>query len=391
MPSITPLQKAAFDGLDALHVGQLMLHYISRKPISEWYSPIIDQINKILQKEEITGKQAEITKHYILATLEIYLFTDKTCLPDIAEYFDEGDGDETPNDNKINEQLTEYNMKFTLAMLLAIAHENGVDKDFILQVAEDLMNDKVLALSTMPVFLLYQLTERCYAFEYPDAPLGFYHELVSCEIIKCKKYSRKIDKYTKESNSELSLLFIRAGLIFEFKMLQRSLDIMKYRKDNMTIILPKINSSMSNTNRKIIANFYKRFIDAYILEERLDTCWVFQCKEHVSKANAERLFKIMSKFYFQERIFGGTQGRWLGTLGAFDIKHYHREKPELAIYYEANNSHTISEKVKSKFSDYGFSVSARSLYLRHKEIREDIYPIIKKYYRDLQKIGNTNL
>lgn len=44
-------------------------------------------------------------------------------------------------------------------------------------------------------------------------------------------------------------------------------------------------------------------------------------------------------------MFGGTQGSWLGTLGAFDIEVSRWVEPELAIYYECDNSLTISEKL----------------------------------------------
>ena len=88
----------------------------------------------------------------------------------------------------------------------------------------------------------------------------------------------------------------------------------------------------------------------------------------------------MSRFYFHKRMFDGTQGSWLGTLGAFDIEVSRWVEPELAIYYEGNNSLTISEKIRSKFMGFGFSVSARNLYLRHKTVRKNSYSKIRYYY-----------
>ena len=48
-------------------------------------------------------------------------------------------------------------------------------------------------------------------------------------------------------------------------------------------------------------------------------------------------------------MFSGTQGSWLGTLGAFDIACEHDEEPEMAIYYEEDNSRTISEEIRLKY------------------------------------------
>lgn len=99
--------------------------------------------------------------------------------------------------------------------------------------------------------------------------------------------------------------------------------------------------------------------------------------------HAEKFLKQMNKLFFHKRMFGGTQGSWLGTLGAFDIEVCRREEPEKAIYYEADNSLAISEEIKTKFSNYGFNVSARSLYLRHKVIKKDGYSKILYYYNRL--------
>lgn len=348
MPALTPIQKAAFDAIDTLHFNQILMSFVYEEPIEEWYHYILNRINGELQKKGIAGKQAEIAKHYILANLEIHLSVDNKYLLYMAETFKKNNIGDVSYSKETTKKTVEHEINFSFAYLSFIADKNGIDSEFVNQVVDDLINDEVV-LSTMPFFIKYRLTECCYAFEYPDAPIGFYHELVSHDIIPCDKYSPNIDKNVKESGSELSLLFIRAGLLFEFRMLQRT-----------------IRAMMS--------------IDISKLDKRVTTYVAFQCNEHVSEMGAEKLLKNMSKFYFHKRMFSGTQGSWLGTLGAFDIEASRWDEPNKAIYYEADNSLTISEKVKSKLLDYGFSVSARSLYLRHKAIRKDNYSKIKDYY-----------
>ena len=346
MPSTTPLQKAAFDAIDTLHFGNIF-SYVRGEIVAERYHCILERINGILREKKITGKQAEINKHYILANLEIHLSIDKKkCKKNVK--------------NKINS---------VLSILSKIIDVNGIDGKFINQVVNELINDKTLSLSAMPFFIKFRLTERCYAIEYPDAAFRFYHELVSRNIILCKKYSRKANKHAPNLDSELSLLFIRAGLFFEFRMFQRAISVMMDK--NNTIAFPTLAPDVSHTERKMIADYYKRLIDVFLLEEKKITIVIFPCKEHVSETTAETLLKNMSKYYLHKRMFGGTQGRWLGTLGACELEIRYLEELNKAIYYEADNSNTISENVKLKFLNYGFNVSAKSLYLRDKKIRKE--------------------
>lgn len=379
MPATTSVQKAAFDAIDSLHFSQVVMSLICADPIAEeWYRRIFGRINSILQKAGITGKQAQIAKHYLLGALEIYLSIDSSYFSDTVEHINKGVDDGTPYNRELHGQIVEHNRNCSIAILCNIADYNGVDRDFFLQATEELVNDKVL--STMPYFIRYRLTECCYALEYPDAPLCFYRELVNFDIISCGKYSSHCDKFVKESDSELSLLFIRAGLLFEFKMLQRALPVITSLNNNRTLILPDSDLRISCSERKSIADYYKRLVDIFLLEDNPGIFVIFQCKGDVSGLNAIMLLKNMSKFYFHKRMFDGTQGRWLGTLGAFYIEVIRRVVPGAAIYCESDNSLAISEKISSRFKNAGFSVSARNLYLRHKAIRKDNYSKIRYYY-----------
>ena len=379
MPATTPVQKAAFDAIDSLHFSQVVMSFIYGEPPAEWYPRILGRINGLLQKTGITGKQAEITRHYLLAALEIYLSVDSNYFSNMAEHHKKTDAGGTPYNMVMHEQFAEHARNFSIAMLSKLARENCVDSDFLLGATEELMNDKALALSTMPYLIRYRLTECCYVLEYPDAPLGFYRELARSGVIPCAKYSPTADKIEKESHSELSLLFVRAGLLFEFKMLQRSLSVMISLQENGSIVFPALDSRTPRTDRKLIADYYKRIVDIWLLEAQPNSSISFKCNDRVSDTDAELLLKHISRFYFHKRMFGGTQGSWLGTLGAFDIELSRWEEPGIAIYYESNNKHTISDKISSKFKVYGFSISARNLYLRHKVIRKDSYSKFRHY------------
>ncbi|ELY3814265.1 hypothetical protein SMY00_004275 [Cronobacter sakazakii] len=379
MPATTSVQKAAFDAIDSLHFSQVMMSLICADPVAEeWYRRIFGRINSILQKAGITAKQAQIAKHYLLSALEVHLSIDSNYFSYTVEHNNKGVDGGAPYNRELLEQFVEHNRNYSIALLCNIADFNGVDREFFVQATEELFNDKML--STIPRFIRYRLTECCYALEYPDAPLFFYRELVSLGIVLCGKYSHHRDQFVKKSDSELSLLFIRAGLLFEFKMLQRAVQVTTSLNKNGTLVLPAADLRMPFTERKNIAAYYKRLVDVWLLEDKPGSFVVFQCKSDVSDLDVKILLKNMSRFYFHKRMFDGTQGSWLGTLGAFDIEVSRWVEPELAIYYEGNNSLTISEKIRSKFMGVGFSVSARNLYLRHKTVRKNSYSKIRYYY-----------
>lgn len=382
MPSINDKQRAAFDAIDYLHFNQVMVGFISCEPAAQWWYPRIhDAIDRKLLEAGMFGKQAEITKHYLLAYLEIYLSFDNKC---VSEMIDSEGG--AINGNPIREtnweKVFESTQKVSLSILCNIADINGVGKIFLERVAGELINDKVLALTTMPYFIRYRLTECCYALEYPDAPLDFYRELVSIGVISCSKYAFKDDVFAKKLDPRVSPQFIRAGLIFEFKMLQRSQSIVMYFNDNHVINLPVLDSKISFAERKDISNYYKRHIDTYFLEENENTFVIFPCNKNTLEESANILLEKMNKYFFHKRMFDGTQGSWLGRFGAFYIELSRGEKPGEAIYYSENNGGTISEKIKLKINEFGFRISARSLYLRHKTIKKDNYSKVN-YYIDL--------
>lgn len=152
MPATTLLQKAAFDAIDTLHFSQIIGFFCGDK-VAEQYRRIIDRINEILREKEIVGKQAEISKHYILANLEICLSIDNKFISDMVENLKENNVNNEPYDKEEYKKSVEDKKNHTLSILSIIAGENGIDGGFIKQIVEDLINDETLSLSTLPFLL----------------------------------------------------------------------------------------------------------------------------------------------------------------------------------------------------------------------------------------------
>ena len=379
MPATTPIQKAAFDVIDTLHFTQVVMSEACKDSIAEWYPRIILKINKMLREAGMTGKQAAIAKHYLLGALEIYLSVDGELSSTMAEYAEQSDTNTLFEEGANYDMSTQTASNFSLTMLYTAAENNGVQGEFIDRALEELVNDQDLELSATPYLIRYRLVECCYALEYAEAPLGFYRELVSLGIISCGKYSLNIDTYAKKYGLGVSLLFLRACLLFEFKILQRAVAVILSLKNNNTIALPSPDPRMSPLEQKNISDYYKRLVDDWFTGEGRQSFVSFQCKGDISIKDLEVFFGNINKYYLHKRMFSGTQGSWLGTLGAFDIACQHDEEPEMAIYYEEDNSRTISEEIRLKYLGYGFSVSARSLYLRYKSVKKERYSQMRYY------------
>lgn len=379
MPATTPIQKAAFDVIDTLHFTQVVMSEACKDSIAEWYPRIILKINKMLREAGMTGKQAAIAKHYLLGALEIHLSVDGELSSTMAEYAEQSDTNTLFEEGANYDMSTQTASNFSLTMLYTAAENNGVQGEFIDRALEELVNDQDLELSATPYLIRYRLVECCYALEYAEAPLGFYRELVSLGIISCGKYSLNIDTYAKKYELGVSLLFLRACLLFEFKILQRAVAVILSLKNNNTIALPSPDPRMSPLEQKNISDYYKRLVDDWFMGEGRQSFVSFQCKGDISIKDVEVFFGNINKYYLHKRMFSGTQGSWLGTLGAFDIACQHDEEPEMAIYYEEDNSRTISEEIRLKYLGYGFSVSARSLYLRYKSVKKERYSQMRYY------------
>lgn len=256
----------------------------------------------------------------------------------MAEYSEQSDTHTLFEEGTIYDKSTQKASNFNLTMLYAAAENNGVQGEFIDRADDELVNDQDLELSAIPYLIRYRLVECCYALEYKEAPLGFYRELVSLGIISCGKYYLNIDTYAKKYESGVSLLFLRACFLFEFKILQRAVAVILSLKNNHAIALPSPDPRMSPFDQKNISDYYKRLVDDWFMGEGRQSFVSFQCKGDISIRDVEVFLRNINKYYLHKRMVSRTQGSWLGTLGAFDIACEHDEEPAMAIYYEGDNS-----------------------------------------------------
>ncbi|WP_187641181.1 hypothetical protein [Escherichia coli] len=116
MPATTSVQKAAFDAIDSLHFSQVVMSLICADPVAEeWYRRIFGRINSILQKAGITGKQAQIAKHYLLSALEVHLSIDSNYFSDTVEHNNKGVDGGAPYNRELLEQFVEHNRNYSIA------------------------------------------------------------------------------------------------------------------------------------------------------------------------------------------------------------------------------------------------------------------------------------
>jgi len=220
----------------------------------------------------------------------------------------------------------------------------------------------------------------CFAIEFPNGPLLVYRELLYLEILSCAKYSVKDDCLTSSYGSKVSDLLVRAGLIFELKIMRERALYFLIGKNKRQLSLVEPAPSMTRRDKRQAADYYKKIIDEIFLDNKDSTCILFTCHSDIGKPEVEMLLKNISKFTIHKRMFNGTQASWLGTLGAFYVAMERSHKSKRAIYCECNNEGTITDVIVKRLKKFGFTMSSRSLYLRYKYVKKDNYSHIRYYY-----------
>lgn len=359
--------------IDHLHFMQVYLRFMHTHPDFIWYERILKAVDKRLLDLGFCDKKYHIAKHYLLSSLEIHLSV-RDSLYSQMEKFTENP---PPFSEDEHNKITEYTRSFCIAQLFAIASYNCLDTKVLAETYANLIHDD--SLLGIPDMVRFRLVDCCFAIEFNNGPLLIYRELLQLGIISCAKYSAKDDCSIHDDDSDVSDMLIRAGLIFELKIMrERALHFLN-KKNKRELSLVDLAPSMTRIEKKHAADYYKKLIDDFFFGNEDITGILFRCSDAIGKKEVEILLNNICRFTIHKRMFTGTQASWLGTLGAYYVAIERSCNEKRAIYCEADNQGTITDCVVKKFKQLGFTISARSLYLRHKNIKKDNYKKIRYY------------
>ncbi|HHA1727571.1 TPA: hypothetical protein ACOEB2_003767 [Enterobacter cloacae] len=362
--------------IDHLHFTQVYMGFMHSHPDLIWYERILNGVDKRLLNLGFHGRKYNIAKHYLLAALEIHLSV-RDNLYSMMEKFTK---EPHPFSEEEHNKITEYTRNFCIAQLFVVASHNGLDTKTLSETYEDLISDNSLSLSDTPDLIRFRLVDCCFAIDFQHGPLLVYRELLSLGILTCAKYSSKDDYAKRKYDSNVSDIVIRAGLVFELKIMrERALFFLKSKnKRNFSLVEPT--HSMTRRDKRQAADYYKKIIDDIFLDNQTSSFIVFKCESDIGKQEVEMLLKNIGRFTIHKRMFTGTQASWLGTLATFCVAIERSHKDKRAIYCEEDNEGTITDFIVKELKRLGFTMSARSLYMRYKSVKKDNYSKIRYYY-----------
>ncbi|MGF1725197.1 hypothetical protein [Photobacterium nomapromontoriensis] len=372
MARLSPKHHAALDILDYLHFYDVLTSVFINQQQVDSYNTVLSVVEGLLSEHAITGRQAEITRHYLLCGLEIILGQDDGHYQRLQAFH----GEMSVSEEQVN-KITQFNIQFSLALLSIIAEKNGVDRTLFLSSMDQLIANPDIAL--IPPVIRQRLVARCCSFQFPDSALQFYQQLIERDVMASQKYRPVLASGSDDAQTQAEYAFLRAGLVIEFEILRLSTHSMmaKNQQDQLVIELPQAHIPLEQ--RRNMATYYKHVIDIIFDPSASQSFILFNAAKPFDKHDIEIFLQNVSRLLNRKRLFNGTKGRWIGTLGALLVEKQKRLMPEQAIYCECDNAETASEHASQILKQLGFSTSARSLYLRHKAFKKQQYQQMRFY------------
>ena len=348
---------------------------------------------------EISEAEEEIVKHYVLCALEISLGRDDNFYSTSKKILGVSDNNkEVIQSNEMYLSNTEHTVEFSeeeynkvaeftkdcsLAILFTIIENNGVNRELIIDLYLAILNDPELKIKEAPHSVKFRLVQRFLAFEYEISSLLFYSKIVTSGLIDTEKYKSKNN--TLRNDPIIDQAFIRSCLLIEFEILRQTVKNMLVGKNGFFVPLPDKNLPL---DKKIeLAQDYKRLIDILYGE---NSFVIFNCYQNLNKKAIEQFLQNANNCFHRQQLFPRNKGRFLSILGSYYMELERHDQltkthKQIALYNETNNDGTASYESVNFLSALGFSITARSLYLSHKDLKIKYYKKIQFYLSNLNQ------
>lgn len=387
MPKLTDLQKSALDIIDIIHFFNIYSGYNiflslpkfrKEKEINSiFFDYVLNLINEILEKNGIEHNKTEIFKHYILCGIEINfnkidyekLSSDYTELPQLPDDID----------NQSASKIQEFNLSFSIALMRSFLDERGINFNLYTSLLYKII--EILQKKDFPSSCYFRLTLRALSYEFPVASIHVYKKFLDLGILKSEKYTHnESDKDLTEKTFFRSLLAIEFEIFRDFSKVYFEANI-----GDKTIDLSKINfiqkdSFPSDSYRDSTVKYYRKTLERILNYYYYDKSESFYILRSVQKNDVNDFLDYFNENYIHHNFFSNRQSNLSGILGAqviFNLKARYNDKR--AIYYDIENSNTLSQEASDFFNYLGIDISARTLYLHYKKLNSLKYEQIKLF------------
>tara|TARA_R100000027_G_C2247406_1_gene93588 strand:- start:1315 stop:2484 length:1170 start_codon:yes stop_codon:yes gene_type:complete len=346
---------------------------------------IVERVTTMVERK-YSGWTAEIIKHAAYCFLEVSMSGSQ----------EEWEPDSLPENESLDlsrndiKAVDQHNRNFKIAsILLFIKISTGVDVDFSYQISETLKPEFM----NFSDLVKKNLVNRCFVLDFKEASLKSYCLLILAGVLPVTKFrSDGVNGNFDES------FVVRLSLMADHKMASHFFQVLMSKANIADTLLDKLNPVL---NEKAIDDLIGVRTKLYETRSKKSLRGVpLTNGDLTTEGKAWEFFSHWEKRKSRFRIHSKSLGGWLGILGAEMVEI--RRLDELrnvnsvlsdrtsgaeksAIFRAIDNRGTITDQIRHRLAQYGFSINADTLYRHYSEISKTTIPLIDAYCEALRE------
>jgi hypothetical protein len=401
MPKIKKESEMIYKIIDQLHLAQIRIYNKDNVDCITWYKRLCIELNELLVGHKIDSLQQPFVKHYVWCLVQIFAYSQHDQKNTINKNNRNKISNEVGFDaKKLGDYFDTFEQAFTLAILQTKVKVLGIDFKIIIKITNDLLGNRDLNFSSIPIQYLCDFVLNIYIVENEFAPL---HLLLFAEhqgFIKSKRIKQK------DGNKGITYEpILRVGLYQEFVELSfytlASLNIQNaLRASNLD---DEQQQEWQYLQLPVPANYiesksWKRILYAYGSTSSIKTCPItsvqldtkdikkvlqyaannidYQLFKHKANNQPYKLGKILSSicaFYIHHFKIEQEIEKWTAKVHGLDFKGV-----ELPLINTGDKKVKTFSKIWCKIftDDFSLEISEQTIAKAYREGKDGIYPLI---------------
>lgn len=376
MGRIANHQVAGLDFIDKLYFTQLLVYCSMSQAERNILERVIVRVEKEVEKLHLPVFEAAVFRNAIYSMLEVALSNN---VSDLGKSFHVDLPPFSEDLKTARSKIEEFIRNYLMALVMASVE---VSKQVDLSKAVEILESLALEFSDAPAVVRYDLSERCFALKYLNGPMDCFAWLCKVRVLNS----------TKTTPERLPVAF-NTEFLWRLVMMCEFEDVCAYFKrllksGNLAAVMLDASEKFeySAASREKLFKLETKFRGAMVTPELSSSFCVLLRDDLKSEQALQRFFSQIGSRRGRYRISEGTIASWLGTLGAAMVEILYRLEGNIApIYVEIFNEGSLTDTVRLKLKDLGFSINSRTLYERHRELCQGNLRVVKVYYDILVK------
>lgn len=368
MPKLNDVQNTAIEIVDYLYFYDIVALQTFTEEKKYFYDQLDKLIDGVLEEKHLTGRKAEIYKHYLLCGMEIVSSFDENREWQIPEL--------TLNERQqgeVQDQMYKKNVIIPLRHLKERLKEScRIEGDFIKEVY-DLI--KLSQIDKASHSVCHKLVAQILWFGTEHGiTCHVYRKIVTLGILNSSKDTAK-GRYDEVHHE---YVFLRALLLIEFEIFRKGL-YYRHVAGDLVVDTSRFTSSEINLKKKA---YYHKYLEL-IFSDHKDVTVLHVDIDLADKGQVVDYLSLISKHLFHNCIFSNSNANWISLLGALLLIYEQEIDLDRSIYSEESNNSSCSDIAQRiLFEQFDFSVTAKSLYLNYVKLYE-IYDLIRSTMLDI--------